>query len=389
MEDLTKANELHNLAMEYADEAIFAKRKGEEDKAKQYFEKAFLAEKCAAEQVAGTNLEPTRSVLHRSAATLALDCGEIREAEKLISVALSGEPPFEIAEELRDLQERVQFERHLELRGITLEDQQLQVSFAGKAVGAGIALHDAVFTRVAVFEKLVIRTTERLLDYTYSEKTSIPNPFGLYISAPRAGSFSLTLHIGYGAPPRLTNFGDDKQVIDELMKCMRLLQDGKMKKLNERIPDPAYFRNFVGLAKQIAPDGDDISMVGLTSVRSGQEIKVSLYLHQEDIPELSKPESADPEITILDEKRNVSGELLYADALKGDKIVKLKDSDSKTWRIFVSKELMEDIVRPYWGRIVKVHGYKVKKKNILGNTLHLIDISPAESQAVSDLDADS
>jgi hypothetical protein len=49
------------------------------------------------------NLEPTRSVLHRSAAALALECSELREAERLIGRALAGNPPEEIANELRDL----------------------------------------------------------------------------------------------------------------------------------------------------------------------------------------------------------------------------------------------------------------------------------------------
>jgi hypothetical protein len=47
------------------------------------------------------DLEPTRSVLHRS--TLALECDELREAERLISRVLSGFPPIDIAEELRNL----------------------------------------------------------------------------------------------------------------------------------------------------------------------------------------------------------------------------------------------------------------------------------------------
>jgi len=54
-------------------------------------------------------LEPTRSVLHRSAATLALECGALCDPERLIAVALSGDPPAEIAEELRDLLEPVYF----------------------------------------------------------------------------------------------------------------------------------------------------------------------------------------------------------------------------------------------------------------------------------------
>ena len=366
--------------MEYADEAFFARRKGQEDLAKDYFEKAFLAEKNAADQVADTDLEPTRSVLHRSAATLALDCGRVREAEILVSVALAGEPPHVIAEELRDLQEKVQFERHLELRGISLGDDQLQISFAGKAVGKGFAPKSAIFTRVSELEKLVDRTSARILDQEYSERISSPKTIGFYISTPRAASFSLTLQIGIGANPRLPNFGDDKQIIDELMICMDLLQRQKTQELNERIPDPAYYRNFVGLAKKIAPDGDEISLVGLTSVRSGAERRVSFSLQQEEIPELPKPESVDPDIEVLDIKRSVSGNLLYADALKGNQNVKLEEIDGKTWTILVPKGLMEDIVRPYWGMYVCVRGFRVKKKRTLGGTLQLIDISPAESQ---------
>jgi hypothetical protein len=36
-----------------------------------------------------------------------MECGEAREAERLIAIALSGNPPGEIAEELRDLWQQV------------------------------------------------------------------------------------------------------------------------------------------------------------------------------------------------------------------------------------------------------------------------------------------
>ena len=51
--------------------------------------------------------EPSRSVLLRSAASLAFECHELREAERLASQALGGEPPSEIAQELRELLRRV------------------------------------------------------------------------------------------------------------------------------------------------------------------------------------------------------------------------------------------------------------------------------------------
>jgi hypothetical protein len=100
---IEKVNELHNQAMEIADLAILARRQNLSAKAQTLFAQAFEYELAAAHLVAATEIEPTRSVLHRSAATLALDCGEVRIAEKLIATALAGDPPPEIARELRDL----------------------------------------------------------------------------------------------------------------------------------------------------------------------------------------------------------------------------------------------------------------------------------------------
>ena len=362
--------------MEFADEAFFARRNGQENVAFEFFEKAFHAEKGAADLYLETNIEPTRSVLNRSAATLALDCGRIRDAEKLVSIALAGEPPNAIAEELRDLQEKVNFARHLHLQGISIGNDQLQITFAGKAIKKGFAARSAVFTRVADFEKLVVRTTSRVLGKDFNERESKSNSSGLFISTPRAASFSLTLQIGLGADPRLPNFGDDKQIIDELMKCMNLLQHQDLEALQAEIPDPAYFRNFIGLAKKIAPDGESISLVGLTSLRRGKENSVSFSIRQEQIPELPKPESVDPAIVILDEKNTISGNLLFADALQENQSVKLEVPDGRNWTVLVSPGDMEDVVRPYWGRSVVVDGFRVKKNRKLSNTLHLHKISP-------------
>jgi hypothetical protein len=42
-------------------------------------------------------------VLHRSAASLAVECLQLREAERLIRRALAENPPLDIADELRNL----------------------------------------------------------------------------------------------------------------------------------------------------------------------------------------------------------------------------------------------------------------------------------------------
>jgi hypothetical protein len=112
MNRMTRIEELHHEAMRLADQASDLRRKGEEPEADARLRQALEHERrAAALAVPDLALEPTRSVLHRSAATLAWQCGEYREAERLITTALSGTPPETIAEELRDLLLQVYFEQ--------------------------------------------------------------------------------------------------------------------------------------------------------------------------------------------------------------------------------------------------------------------------------------
>jgi hypothetical protein len=95
---------LHREAMELVDQAVIARQRGDVAAILELARVAFAKERAAADLVAMQfDLEPTRSVLHRSAAVLALECSELREAERLIGRALAGNPPVNIANELRDL----------------------------------------------------------------------------------------------------------------------------------------------------------------------------------------------------------------------------------------------------------------------------------------------
>ncbi len=102
--------------MSLAEDAFLERLHGKADRSVELLREAFDNEREAAARAANElDFEPTRSVLHRSAASLGLECGETREAEKLIAVALAGNPPDEIADELRDLLEQVYLQRHLPL----------------------------------------------------------------------------------------------------------------------------------------------------------------------------------------------------------------------------------------------------------------------------------
>lgn len=53
-------------------------------------------------------IEPTRSILYRSAASLAFNCGDYQEARRLAQAGLDGNPPAWVADELREVLSEVE-----------------------------------------------------------------------------------------------------------------------------------------------------------------------------------------------------------------------------------------------------------------------------------------
>lgn len=109
MNKMSEATDLHTEAMKMAEKALMAIQRGTVADVQKFNYRAFQLEKKAASLIE-KEFEPTRSVLHRSAAALAIECGEISEAEQLIEAGLDGNPPDYIAKELRDLMLKVEQE---------------------------------------------------------------------------------------------------------------------------------------------------------------------------------------------------------------------------------------------------------------------------------------
>ena len=127
---MNQVQKLHQNAMNLAEQAEVAKLRGAiPEQVQALLRQALVQEVEAADLVvAALDAEPTRSVLHRSAASLAIDCGEFQVAERLITRALSGSPPAEIAEELNDLFVQINLPHYFERRGLRFDMQRLTLS---------------------------------------------------------------------------------------------------------------------------------------------------------------------------------------------------------------------------------------------------------------------
>ena len=98
------AKETHFKASILSQEAFMASINGKGEEALNLYDQAFELEKQAAlTLIDRVDVEPTRSVLFRSAAALAKKCHKYREAEKMIAHGLAGNPPEDVAIELRAL----------------------------------------------------------------------------------------------------------------------------------------------------------------------------------------------------------------------------------------------------------------------------------------------
>jgi hypothetical protein len=92
----------HRAAMEAYDHYELARRDGRRAEAIRRLLEALSSEVRAATRVP-IGLEPTRSVLFRSAACIALEAGHAALARRLVARGLEGDPPAEIKHELLEL----------------------------------------------------------------------------------------------------------------------------------------------------------------------------------------------------------------------------------------------------------------------------------------------
>jgi len=349
--------------MALAELAEEAKRAGNLTGYDEFTREALQQESTAAWRFADDiSFEPSRSVLFRSAATLAIECGELRVAERLISAALAGNPPAEIADELRDLLEDVYFHRHLSLRGLTLSPDEVQMSLEGAAVGFGITRSDAFTQRVKDLETLLYRTAERRLGREFREagrrRKNVAADVELFLSVPRAASFAVTLRLGQSDQLRIPGHDFGAETLRDLLDGLSMVNEGNLAALVEFIPDDSYRVNFVALAEKLAPDGTDIRTVGFTTGAEEEERVVSLATSKKQLrdrmhpaPGISKEDNAT--------EMEIRGVLLEADATnrkRGE--IKVIESSGTVHRILVPRGIMSDIVKPMFEEEVVVKGLR-------------------------------
>lgn len=379
--DPTLIISLHEQAMDWADKARAAKRSRENDAHDTFMQKAFEIEKQAALLIQSEESEPTRSVLHRSAASMAYRCKKYREAEQLISRALAGNPPGEILHELRRLSRKVHFQLRLEEQDVSVGDQEFSMNLDGNQIIEGLAPVDLITQRITKLKKIFWNTIRHENGLTFGSQAQLKDQtYTLWVSALEPSSIDVVLKLGVSGQMSLSSMGGFDTILGKVMTNFHLLNGGQYSDLQDHIADEEYYCNFVALAKEIAPDGDDVVTVNFGALVEGRQRQVLFHRQQQEFVDVPLPDllRSDNGLHTTDEVVTVTGILQYADSMADFKIVKLRDTESgDTWKVIVPDALMKDVVQPHFDENVEIVGKRLKKRRPLRSTLYLTDIQKA------------
>jgi hypothetical protein len=369
----------HSDAMDLAEKATIARKNGNDAVAARELRLALESELRAAALAVSSNApEPTRSVLLKSASHLALGCGEWRIAEQRIAEALAGNPPPEIADELRSMFEEVTFDRHLKLRGIQLQNNDLQMVLVGNAIAPGMAAADAFVDRVYAFKRLIYRTAESEGGVEYRGRgeptATIENALRLFVSVPRAASFAVSLRVASEKDQGEFAFSESTKIIDRVLERLDLFERNDLGALRRTIPEQAYFDNFLELASELAPDGEQVRLVGFTASRDGTEKQLEM---RRAITERKAP------VPFVPSERPISvhGRVFFFNSKNEENpIIKLVTDDGSEWRLKAdTKHLLQQAVR-YAAKSTRV---AVKGSQVSKTTLQVDDFKPQKRTAAN------
>ena len=375
-ESVERSVRLHRESTTLASKARLALITDDESSYLEYTRKAFEKESQSAELLRHEPSHHMHAILHRSAATLAYRCGENRAAETLIAQGLAGDPKDSLREQLYELQDRVRLKIKLNIRDLPLEDEELVMTLLGTGANKGLIEPRSLARRITNFETLIRNTLGSVNGHSFRNRRKVDTDFRVLATPPKSGSYRIGMTIVNVGPQRFPSLSYFDGVRSRLLKNLSLLNGGDLESLRKSLHDETYLHNLVGLAKELAPDGELISAVSIEGDIEGRRESISFDRSRDDLNEVELPsdaETVDTGFTLTQERESVVGVLDYASAKDAGGEVKLLANDNKRWTIVVSQAIAEDVVKPYFGDRVRVDGrHMIKKRK--AKRLYLDDI---------------
>lgn len=363
---MNTAAELHERAMALYDAALLARRRGDEKSFHECVRSALVTETNAAHSFDATHgMEPTRSILYRSAATIAMTGGLFQRALELSGAGLAGsDVPHEIRTELVALIKDANYRLHvLETEGVSIGNESLIMSLEGDAVGNGMVRHDVFKAKIGAMVNLINRTIDRMKGLPFGEARAKALAAPIFVSPPIPGSFAIEVRLGDQRQPDLDGIPtavDVDGVLNEVVECFQDFKNGNLELLQHKISSEDYYTNFMALGRTLQPDGSKITAVELIgNLRKG--IKRVRITTPRSRPARSKPAGQG-----TGELVEIIGLLRVAEKRdEGKERVEVVDEEGKWHDIHVPAALMADVVRPLWDSRVVIQARRSGKRRVL------------------------
>lgn len=244
----------------------------------------------------------------------------------------------------------------------------MYLSFKGNAVGYGMIPYVEFFNRIEKLHTLIERVIQRKLGREYQTGgriSSIFKPFTPLLSAPSTGSINISFKLGQSKGKQQPLFFNASDIIEEILNGIELINNLDEAGLKKLIDDESYYNNFLGIAKNLAPDGDKISFISFSS-----KTKNVIYSRQKkDIQPTQRAK-----LPKGSEFVSIEGILNLAKSKKED-IIGLTAEDGKEYEIIIEKG-MDDLVVSYWKKWVIVSG------NYDGKYIYPKEIQSAEDSLI-------
>lgn len=374
---LKKSVRLHREASELANRARIAQFDGDEIAYLELTELAFEKESESARLLRQDPSHQMFAILHRSAATLAYRSGKHQSAEDFILEGMRQTRNDALRTDLYNLLDKVRLAVKYGRHASQLEDEELVMTLQGIEANSGLIEPSLLSKRIMNFSTLVRNTISSINGYSFQNRRRVDREYRVLATVPSIGSYRIGMTITHVGPDRFPDISYFDGVRLKVMEYLRLLNGGDTSRLQSDLNDNSYLQNLVGLAKELAPDGNAITAVGIEANIEGRRKNILLDSTRDDLNEMVLPlgeELVTDEYRLTDETDTVVGVLQYADAIKNE--VKLHPDSGMPWHIVVPEGLAEDVVKPYFGDRVQVEGrHMVRKKK--ARRLYLLDICAA------------
>lgn len=362
--------EKHNEAMDLAEQA-FELVQRLPDLSQELFEKAYYIERAIADTIeAIEENEPSRSIFYKSAASLALNAKLFREAEISACLGMSGIGNNVELDELRDIFDQVNFERHLYLNGVDLENNQFQLSFVGNEVGSGYIKSSELIDRLNIITDLARKEVEKKANKKFNSRGrpgKVVQMYPLYFSAGMTGSYKIIIQIGNSKknqPLIGGKYDIEKDIIKSIIKKVEYINNNNLDALKKEYgTDDPYYDFFVESIKSFAPDGNKIKMIGFTTTIDGEEVRTKLTRRRNEIGRNENYEN-DFELDAIEEGTIISieGILDLSKSRKATHVFEVMADDGQSYKFEASEGELASIVRDNYKDLVRVTGKRKKGK---------------------------